>query len=112
VSTGPRLLTGNAGRAFRNGEAPEVAAARQWRKLRTRFSASRRRSKSSGGSSAKPKLSEEVVKARWRVLGSGGGVPFPVAAAGFLILELDGPLDGVIKISSEPLQYALANLSQ
>ena len=94
------------------------------------------------------KLSEEVVKARWRVLGSGGGVPFPflvvviswltvtfasfglyaprnatvvavlgvaamsVAAAVFLILELDGPLDGVIKISSGPLQYALANLSQ
>jgi hypothetical protein len=94
------------------------------------------------------KLSEEVVKARWRVLGSGGGVPFPflvvviswltvtfasfglyaprnatvvavlgvaatsVAAAVFLILELDGPMDGVIKISSAPLQYALANLSQ
>jgi hypothetical protein len=94
------------------------------------------------------KLSEEVVKARWRVLGSGGGVPFPflvvviawltvtfasfglyaprnatvvavlgvaatsVAAAVFLILELDGPLDGLIKISSGPLQYALANLSQ
>jgi hypothetical protein len=33
-----------------------------------------------------------------------------VAAAVFLILELDGPLDGVIKISSGPMRYALANL--
>ena len=82
------------------------------------------------------KLSEEVVKTRWRVLGSGSTVPFPflvvviswltvtfasfglyaprnatvvvvlcvaaisVAAAVFLILELDGPFDGVIKVSS------------
>jgi hypothetical protein len=94
------------------------------------------------------KLAEEVVKARWRVLGSGGTVPFPflvvviswltvtfasfglyaprnatvvavlcvaaisVAAAVFLILELDGPFDGVIKVSSGPLQYALAHLNQ
>jgi hypothetical protein len=94
------------------------------------------------------KLSEEVVKIRWRFLGSGGGVPFPflvvviawltvtfasfglyaprnatvvavlgvaavsVAAAVFLILELDGPLDGWIRISSAPLEYALANLNQ
>jgi hypothetical protein len=95
------------------------------------------------------KLSEEVVKTRWRVLGSGGGsVPFAflvvvifwltvtftsfglyaprnatvvsvlfvaavsVAMAVFLILELDGPLDGVIKISSGPLRYALAHLGQ
>ena len=35
-----------------------------------------------------------------------------VAAAVFLILELDGPLDGVIKISSAPLRYALAHLGQ
>jgi hypothetical protein len=94
------------------------------------------------------KLSEEVVKARWRVLGSGSTVPFPflvvviswltvtfasfglyaprnatvvvvlcvaavsVAAAVFLILELDGPYDGVIRVSSWPLQYALAHLNQ
>ena len=94
------------------------------------------------------KLTEEVVKARWRVLGTGGTVPFPflvvvifwltvtfasfglyaprnatvvavlcvaatsVAAAVFLILELDGPFDGVIKVSSGPLQYALAHLNQ
>ncbi|MGH9148280.1 MAG: hypothetical protein ACRD1Q_16335 [Vicinamibacterales bacterium] len=93
------------------------------------------------------KLSEEVVKTRWRILGTAGGsVPraflvvvifwltvtfasfglyaprnativavlfvaaFSVAAAVFLILELDGPLDGVIKISSEPLRYALAQM--
>jgi hypothetical protein len=93
------------------------------------------------------KLSEEVVKARWRVLGFGGGaVPMPflvvvifwltvtftsfglyaprnatviavlfvaalsVAAAVFLILELDGPFDGVIKVSSTPLRYALTRL--
>jgi hypothetical protein len=33
-----------------------------------------------------------------------------VAAAVFLILELDGPLDGLIKISSEPLQFVLTQL--
>jgi hypothetical protein len=95
------------------------------------------------------KLSEEVLKARWRVLGSqGGSVPFlflvvvifwltvtfgsfglyaqpnasviaallvaslSVAAAVFLILELDGPFDGLIKVSSGPLRYALAQLGQ
>lgn len=95
------------------------------------------------------KLSEEVVKTRWRVLGtSGGAVPrqflvvviswltatftsfglyaprnatviavlfaaaLSVAAAVFLILELDGPLDGLIKISSTPLRYALTQLGQ
>jgi len=93
------------------------------------------------------KLSEEIVKTRWRVLGSGGAVPFPflvvviswltvtfasfglyaprnatvvlvlcvaaisVAAAVFLILELDGPFDGVIKVSSVPMQYALDHLN-
>ena len=93
------------------------------------------------------KLCEEILRTRWRVLGSSGGsVPFvflvvvvfwlattfgsfglsaprnatvvtilgisalSVAAAVFLILELDGPFTGVIKISSRPLQYALANL--
>jgi hypothetical protein len=95
------------------------------------------------------KLSEEVVKVRWRVLGSAGGaVPVPflvvvifwltvtftsfglyaprnatvvavlfvaavsVAAAVFLILELDSPFDGVIKVSSGPMRYALMNLGQ
>ena len=94
------------------------------------------------------KLSEEVVKTRWRMLGSGAAVPFPflvvvifwltatfasfglyaprnatviavllvasmsVAAAVFLILELDGPFDGVIKVSTVPLRYALEHLAQ
>ena len=94
------------------------------------------------------KLSDEIVKTRWRILGSGGGVPFPflvvvicwltvtfagfglyaprnatvvaafgvaavsVAAAVFLILELDGPTDGVIRVSRVPLQYAPDHLSQ
>jgi hypothetical protein len=95
------------------------------------------------------KLSEEVVKTRWRVLGSAGGsVPFPflvvvifwltvtftsfglyaprnatvvsvlfvaavsVAAAVFLILELDGPFDGVIRVSSGPMEYALTELGR
>ena len=35
-----------------------------------------------------------------------------VAAAVFLILELDSPFDGVIKISSGPLRYALTQLGQ
>ena len=95
------------------------------------------------------KLSEEVSKTRWRVLGSmGGSVPvvflavvmfwltvtftsfglytqsnasivavlfvaaFSVAAAVFLIMELDGPFEGVIKVSSAPLRYALSQLGQ
>lgn len=95
------------------------------------------------------KLSEEVMKARWRILGAQGGtVPIvflvvviawltitfgsfglytqlnpslvavlilaalSVAAAIFLILELDGPFDGFIKVSSGPFRYALANLGQ
>ena len=95
------------------------------------------------------KLSEEVTKTRWRVLGSmGGSVPvvflavvvlwltvtftsfglytqsnasvvavlfvaaFSVAAAVFLIMELDGPFAGVIKVSSAPLRYALSQLGQ
>jgi hypothetical protein len=35
-----------------------------------------------------------------------------VAAAVFLILELDGPFEGIVKISSEPFRYALANLGK
>ena len=33
-----------------------------------------------------------------------------VAAAVVLILELDAPFDGFIKISSEPFRYTLTNL--
>lgn len=90
------------------------------------------------------RLVEDVVKARWRILGaSGGAVPqaflmvvifwlmatftsfglyaprnltvlavllvasVSVGAAVFLILELDGPLTGAIRVSAEPLRYAL-----
>jgi hypothetical protein len=93
------------------------------------------------------KLCEEVLRTRWRVLGSAtGSVPrtfltvvifwlamtfasfglaaprnatvvtalgiaaFSVAAAVFLILELDGPFTGLIRVSSEPLRHALANV--
>jgi hypothetical protein len=95
------------------------------------------------------KLTEEVLRARWRVLGSAhGSVPraflivvifwlsmtftsfgltaprnytvvavfliaaMSVGAAVFLILELDGPFEGVIRISSEPFRQALINLGQ
>ena len=95
------------------------------------------------------KLSQEVVRTRWRVLNSrDGSIPTPflvvvifwltvtffsfglyaqrnaiviavlfvsalsVAAAVFLILELDGPFDGVIRISSAPVRYALDHLGQ
>jgi hypothetical protein len=95
------------------------------------------------------KLSDEVVRTRWRILGfSGGSVPLPflvvvifwltvtftsfglyaprnatviavlfvsavsVAAAVFLIMELDGPFDGVIKVSSAPIRYALTELGR
>ena len=33
-----------------------------------------------------------------------------VAAAVFLVLELDGPLDGFIKVSSKPMEYVLSQL--
>jgi hypothetical protein len=93
------------------------------------------------------KLTEEVLRTRWRLLGSASGsVPrtflivvifwlsmtfasfglsaprnatvvtvfvissFSVAAAVFLILELDGAFGGIIKISSDPFRYALAHL--
>jgi hypothetical protein len=92
------------------------------------------------------KLSDEVLKTRWRILGSGGAIPraflvvvifwlmmtfasfglyaprnatvlsvlfiaaVSVAGAMFLILELDGPFDGAIKVSSGPLRFALDNL--
>ena len=95
------------------------------------------------------KLSEEVMKTRWRVLSSqGGSVPMvflgvvifwltvtfasfglyaqlnasvtavlfvsalSVAAAVFLLIELDGPFDGLIRISSGPMRFALSQLGQ
>jgi hypothetical protein len=94
------------------------------------------------------KLSDEVLKTRWRILGGGGAIPqmflvvvifwlmmtfasfglyaprnatvlgvlfvaaISVAGAIFLILELDGPFDGVIKVSSGPLRFALDHLGR
>ena len=95
------------------------------------------------------KLTEEVLRTRWRLLSNASGsVPrtflivvifwlsmtfgsfglsaprnatvvtvfvistLSVAAAVFLILELDAPFDGVIRISSEPFRYTLANLGK
>jgi hypothetical protein len=40
-----------------------------------------------------------------------GLVAASVAAAFFVILELDGPLDGVVQVSSEPLRHALVHLT-
>ena len=37
---------------------------------------------------------------------------FSVAAAVFLVLELDGAFDGVVRVSSDPLRRALASLGQ
>ena len=92
--------------------------------------------------------SEEILRARWRVLEAGSNLPRPfliavilwlsstfasfglyaprnataigvlavaaisVAAAVFFIVELDGPFDGWIKVSGEPLRFALANLGR
>jgi hypothetical protein len=94
------------------------------------------------------KLAEEVLKTRWRLLGSTGAIPraflmvvvfwlsvtfasfglyaprnatviavlfmaaVSVALALFLIVELDGPFDGLIKVSSAPVRFALENLGQ
>jgi len=35
-----------------------------------------------------------------------------VGSAVFLVLEMDTPFDGVLKISAEPLRYAYAHLNQ
>ena len=92
--------------------------------------------------------SEELLRARWRVLEAGSNLPRPflvavilwlsatfasfglyaprnataigvlavaaisVAAAVFFIVELDGPFDGWIKVSGEPLRFALSNLGR
>ena len=37
---------------------------------------------------------------------------FSVAAAVFLIFELDGPFDGIVRVSGDPLRYALAQVGQ
>jgi hypothetical protein len=95
------------------------------------------------------KLTEDVLKTRWRLLGSLSGSvsrtfvivvifwlsmtfgsfglaaprnatvvtvfvisALSVAAAIFLILELDGPFEGIIRISSDPMRHALANLGR
>jgi len=95
------------------------------------------------------RLSQDIVTARWRALGSQeGSVPLlfltvvifwltmtfgsfglyaqpnatvitvlfvsalSVAAAVFLTLELDDPFSGLIKISSGPFRYVLANLGE
>jgi hypothetical protein len=46
------------------------------------------------------------------VIAALGISAFSVAAAVFLILELDGPYTGLIRVSSEPLRHALANLGR
>ena len=35
-----------------------------------------------------------------------------IGSAVFLILEMDGPFDGLLKVSADPLRYALAHLNQ
>ena len=95
------------------------------------------------------KLTEEVLKTRWKLLSSrSGAVPrafiavvifwltatfasfglyaprngtvlsvlfiasVSVSAAMFLILELDSPLDGIIKVTAEPLRYTLTQIGR
>ena len=35
-----------------------------------------------------------------------------VGGAVFLIAEMDGPFDGLLKVSAEPLRYTIAHLNQ
>jgi hypothetical protein len=95
------------------------------------------------------RLSEDIMKSRWRILSSQEGTvsivflsvvifwltvtfasfglyaqpnasvfsvlfvsALSVAAAVFLLIELDGPFDGLIKISSAPMRFALSQLGQ
>ena len=39
-------------------------------------------------------------------------IALSVAASIFLILEMDQPFEGLIKISGEPMRYALSHLGQ
>ena len=45
-------------------------------------------------------------------IGVLGVAAISVAAAVFFIVELDGPFDGWIKVSGEPLRFALSNLGR
>jgi hypothetical protein len=45
------------------------------------------------------------------VIGVLGLCAMSVAGSLFLILEMNRPLEGVMKVSSAPLRYALAHLS-
>jgi hypothetical protein len=94
------------------------------------------------------RLSDEIMKTRWRLLGITGAIPqtflfvvifwltvtfasfglyaprnatvlgvlffaaLSVALALFLIVELDGPFAGLIKVSSAPVRFALENLGK
>ena len=94
------------------------------------------------------KLSEEVMKTRWRLLAASSAIPrgfvgvvifwlaltftsfglyaprnatvvaalfaaaLSVALALFLIVELDGAFDGYIRVSPEPIRFALENLGR
>lgn len=95
------------------------------------------------------RLTDDVVRARWRVLGSSGGaVPrtflvvvifwltatfasfglfaprngtvlfvffvasLSVAAAVFLVLELDSPFTGLVRVTSGPMRYALEHIGK
>jgi hypothetical protein len=94
------------------------------------------------------RLTQDVLKTRWRILQGGSEIPgmflavvifwltmtfasfglyaprnatvitvlfiaaLSVAAAVFLIVELDGPFDGLIRVSGEPMRFALSNLGQ
>jgi hypothetical protein len=35
-----------------------------------------------------------------------------VAGAVFLVLEMDGPFEGMIRVSGEPLKFAVSRLNQ
>jgi hypothetical protein len=35
-----------------------------------------------------------------------------IGAAVFLVLEMDGPFDGILRVSPKSLQYAYAHLNQ
>jgi len=43
---------------------------------------------------------------------SSSFVPLSVSLAVFLVLEMDSPFDGLLKVSADPLRYAYAHLNQ
>jgi len=55
---------------------------------------------------------EALLRRRWAVLAVLLVCALSVSSAVFLVLEMDSPFDGVIRVSPEPLRYAVDRLGR